>query len=426
MINEYCKTAIANCKLHDFTYSHAPGTSARSHAPAWERNSPTLRRRKNCEFDYVVEPAPGTPERPEIAFPRRNVGTRMTTLSVDRRGIRGSICNLQSLCLWLAIAISLSAGAPASADVYSDVQPKIVKIYGAGGFRGMAAYQSGMLISADGHILTVFSHVLDTDYITVVLADGRKFEAKLLGADPRMEIAVLKIAAADLPHFDLSKAVLGRAAENVLAFSNLFNVAIGDEPASVQHGVISVLTKLEARQGVYETPYRGPVYVLDVKTNNPGAGGGALVTRRGELLGMLGKELKNAMNSTYLNYAIPTSAMQESIESIKAGKMVARRDEDPRTKPRRSLTLDALGVVLVPDVLERTPPYVEQVRDGSPAEKAGVRPDDLIVLLGDQLVQSCKFLRGDLEYIDYQDPVRLMLLRGQELIDVTLQSEEKR
>jgi S1-C subfamily serine protease len=319
-----------------------------------------------------------------------------------------------------------SIGSPASADIYSDVQPKVVKIYGAGGFRGMAAYQSGMLISPEGHVLTMFSHVLDTDYITVVLADGRKFEAKLLGADPRMEIAVLKIAAADLPHFDLSKAVLGRAAENVLAFSNLFNVANGDEPASVQHGIISVLTKLEARQGVYETPYRGPVYVLDVKTNNPGAGGGALVTRRGELLGMLGKELKNAMNSTYLNYAIPTSAMHESIESIKAGKMVARRDEDPKIKPGRSLTLDALGVVLIPDVLERTPPYVEQVRIGSPAEKAGIRPDDLIVLLGDQLVQSCKLLRDDLEYIDYQDPVALLLLRGQELIEVTLQNEEKR
>jgi S1-C subfamily serine protease len=325
----------------------------------------------------------------------------------------------------LFILILSSFCPPASADVYSEVQPKIVKIYGAGGFRGMEPYQSGMLISSEGHILTVFSYVLDTDYITVVLADGRKFEAKLLGADPRLEIAVLKIAAADLPCFDPTKAAIARPAENVLAFSNLFNVAIGDEPASVQHGIVSVLTKLEARQGVYETPYRGPVYVLDVKTNNPGAAGGALVTRRGELVGMLGKELKNALNSTYLNYAIPAAEMQDSITAIKAGKMVSRREEDPKKKPPRSLTLDALGVTLVPDVLERTPPYVEQVRAGSPAEKAGVRPDDLIILLGDRLVQSCKFLRADLEYIDYQDPVKLTLLRGQELIEVTLQGEEK-
>ena len=83
-----------------------------------------------------------------------------------------------------------------------------------------------MLISPEGHILTVFSYVLDTDYITVVLSDGRKFEAKLLGADPHLEIAVLKIGATDLPYFDLPKAATGRMAENVLAFSNLFNVAI--------------------------------------------------------------------------------------------------------------------------------------------------------------------------------------------------------
>jgi serine protease Do len=333
---------------------------------------------------------------------------------------------LQFLCFFLALAIFSTICTPAFAAVYSDVQPKMVKIYGAGGFRGMEPYQSGMLISPQGHLLTAFSYVLDTDYITVVLADGRKFEAKLLGADPRLEVAVLKINASDLPCFDLTKAAIGQAGEDVLAFSNLFNVAIGDEPASVQHGIISVLTKLEARQGVYETPYRGPVYVLDVKSNNPGAAGGALVTRRGELLGMLGKELRNAMNSTYLNYAIPIAELQNAVEAIKGGKYVARHEEDQKKKPPRSLTLDALGIVLVPDVLERTPPYVEQVRSGSPAERAGIRPDDLVILMGGRLVQSCKFLRADLDFIDYQDPVKLTLLRGQDLIEVTLQGDEKR
>jgi S1-C subfamily serine protease len=334
--------------------------------------------------------------------------------------------NMKSFNAIFAVIVLATLWRTASADVYSEVQPKIVKIYGAGGFRGMEPYQSGVLISPEGHILTVFSYVLDTDYITVVLSDGRKFEAKLLGVDPHLEIAVLKIGTADLPYFDLPKAATARMAENVLAFSNLFNVAIGDEAVSVQHGVISALTMLSARQGTYETPYRGPIYVLDVKTNNPGAAGGALVTWHGELLGILGKELKNSLNSTYLNYAIPIAELFDSIEAVKAGKMVARHEEDSRNKPRQSLTLDALGIILVPNVLERTPPYVEQVRAGSPAEKAGVRPDDLVVLLGGQLVQSCKILRNDLDYIDYQDAVMITLLRGQELIEVTLQGEEKR
>jgi len=66
--------------------------------------------------------------------------------------------------------------------VIDRVQPKIVKIYGAGGLRGLEAYQSGFLFSAEGHILSVFSYVLDSQVITVVLDDGRKYEPQMLGA----------------------------------------------------------------------------------------------------------------------------------------------------------------------------------------------------------------------------------------------------
>jgi S1-C subfamily serine protease len=328
-------------------------------------------------------------------------------------------CILQSLLLVLLFSVPASA---AIVDTVDRVQPKIVKIYGAGGFRGMEAYQSGILISSEGHVLTTFSHVLDTDQITVVLTDGRRFEAKLLGADPRLEVAVLKIEATGLPCFELAQAAKVNAGVRVLAFSNIFGVATGNEPVSVQKGTISVMTRLEARRGAFETPYRGPVYVLDVTTNNPGAAGGALVTRQGELAGMLGKELRNALNNTWLNYAIPIAELRSSVADIRAGRFVARRDAEAAKKPPRSLDLASLGIVLIPDVLERTPPYVDRVRSGSPAEKAGVRPDDLVLLLGDRLVQSCKALMSDLEYVDYEDPIKLTLLRGQDLIEVSLRS----
>jgi serine protease Do len=317
----------------------------------------------------------------------------------------------------------LSSSAPASiVDAVDQTQPKLVKIYGAGGFRGMEAYQSGILISPQGHILTVFSHVLDTEYITAVLADGRKFEAKLLGADPRLEVALLKIDAAELPCFDLTKAAKAEAGTGVLAFSNPFGVASGNEPASVQRGTISVVTRLDARRGVSDTPYRGPVYVLDVTTNNPGAAGGALLTRQGELVGLLGKELRNALNNTWINYAIPIAELCPSVAEIRSGKFVARREPEAAKKPSRSLDLGALGIVLIPDVLERTPSYVDHVRPGSPAEKAGLRPDDLILLLGERLIQSCKILVSELEYVDYEDPVTLTVLRGQDLITFSLRS----
>jgi S1-C subfamily serine protease len=327
--------------------------------------------------------------------------------------------------LTLACAILVFAPIVSSAAIVDAIdrsQPKMVKIYGAGGIQGMEAYQSGMLISPEGHVLTVFSHVLDTDTLTVVLADGRKFDAKLLGADPRLEAAVLKIDASGLPCFDLAKAARLAGGARILALSNIFNVAMGDEPVSVQKGTVSVVTRLEARRGVFETPYHGPIYVLDVTTNNSGAAGGALVTRQGELAGMLGKELRNAMNNTWLNYAVPIEELRRSVDDIRAGKFVAQRESEAVKKPQRSLSLASLGIALIPDVVERTPPYVDHVQAGSAAEKAGIRPDDLVVLLGDRLIQSCKGLNADLENIDYEDAVKLTVLRGQELIEFQLRS----
>jgi serine protease Do len=303
----------------------------------------------------------------------------------------------------------------------------MVKIYGAGGVRGLEGYQSGVLISAQGHILTVFSHALDTDYISATLADGRKFEAKLLGADPGLDVAVLKIEAKGLPYFELRDAVTVQSGDRVLALSNAFGVAMGDEPQSVQHGTVSVVTRLDARRGVFETPYHGPVYVLDLVSNNPGAAGGALITRRGQLAAMLGKELRNSLNNTWLNYALPIEQLRPSVEVIRAGKFVARPEKQTPQKPARSMDLERLGIVLVPDVLERTPAFVEQVRGGSPAARAGVKPDDLILLVGNHLTQSCKALRTELELIDRDDRVRLTMLRGVDLMEVVLEppDEEK-
>ncbi len=266
----------------------------------------------------------------------------------------------------------------------------MVKLYGAGGFEGLEAYQSGFLVSAEGHILTAWSYVLDTDFLTVMLADGRKLEAKLVGADPRLEIAVLKVDVQGVEHFDLAHSATGDAGTRVWAVSNLFGVATGDEPDSVQHGVVAAKAQLDARRGVYETPYHGPIYVIDCVTNNPGAAGGALVNLRGELLGILGKELRNSQNNVWLNYAIPLDQFTTAVDEIIAGKthVVPEKSDTPTRREAAESISTGYGVVLVPDVLERTPPYVEAVRAASPAAAAGLKADDLIVLVGDHLVQS--------------------------------------
>jgi len=329
---------------------------------------------------------------------------------------RGFLAAL-AVCL---LAAGAARAAPSYADVIDHVQPKIVKVYGAGGFRGLEAYQSGILISEDGLVLTVWSYVLDSEETTVTLDDGRRFKAKLLGADPRLELAVLKIDGVNLDHFELAASLPAEAGARVLAFSNLFGVATGDERVSVQHGAIAAKSRLEARRGVFETTYKGPVYVIDAMTNNPGAAGGALTDRQGQLVGMLGKELRNAMNNTWMNYAIPIAEMTKTIDEIRSGKFVRKPDVDVTAKPEKSLSLALLGIVLVPDVLERTPPFVDGLVPGSPAAKAGLRPDDLVLFVNDRLVQTCKALHEELELIDRVDKVKLTVIRGQDLTDVTL------
>lgn len=319
-----------------------------------------------------------------------------------------------------------AASAPAQqslAKVITAVQPKMVKLYGAGGVQGLEAYQSAFLISDEGHILTAWSYVLDADVITATLDDGRKLTAEMVGMDPRLEIAVLKIDAQDLPHFNLDEAVAAEAGQRVLAFSNLYGVAAGNEPTSVLRGIVSAKADLAARRGAFETNYRGKVYVLDAMTNNPGAAGGALTDSKGRLVGLLGKELRNSQTNTWLNYAIPISELTQAVVDIRAGKLRTANRNETVKKPKEAHTLALLGLQLVPDFLPKTPPFVESVRPMSPAAKADIRTDDLILFVNEQLVPSHKQVLEELSFVDRVDPVRLTIQRGQELLEVQLTLE---
>lgn len=336
------------------------------------------------------------------------------------------VCNF--LCRWtrlaaLAALLSLPGAAAAQnsfAQATAEIQPKMVKIYGAGGLRGLEAYQTGFLISGDGYILTVWSYVLDADVVDVALFDGRKFEAQLVGMDPRLEIALVKIETTDAAHFNLDEAVVLEPGARVLAVNNLYGVSFGSEALSVLHGIVSAKTDLAARSGVYETNYCGPVYVLDAMTNNPGAPGGALTDRRGRLAGQLGKELRNTQTNTLLNFAIPISELVQAVDDIRAGKTQPLvRDEDAK-KPKEPHTLAGLGILLVSSPIERTPPFVEAVKIDSPAAKAGLKRDDLILFVNGRIVASCRLAAEELSWIDRLEEVRLTVQRGQELQELVL------
>jgi serine protease Do len=300
------------------------------------------------------------------------------------------------------------------------VQSKVVKIFGAGGLKGLAPYGSGFVVSAEGHIVTVWSHVLDSDVVTVVLDNGRRHYAKVLGAEPQLDLAVLKIDGEDLPHFDVKSAVVVGVGTRVLAFSNLFKVATGDEPVSVMHGVVSTTTKLDARRGRFQAPYSGPVYIVDAVTNNPGAAGGVLTTQNGRLVGMIGRELRSSDTSLWLNYVVPMKELEGKIGEIISGKFSSSTLENEAPPPETAISPLELGLILVPDVVYRTPAYIDQVVPGSQAAALDLRPDDLIVFVNNEVVPSIRSLQGELSKARPGSALNLVVRRGKALISVTL------
>ena len=235
-----------------------------------------------------------------------------------------------------------------------DAQRRVVKVYGAGGISGLEAYQSGFIVSPDGHIATAWSYVLDVEPI-VLLDDGRRFESKIVGFEPSLELAILKVEASELPYFSVSEQVSAQWGDPVIAVSNLFNIATGNEPASVMQGSIASTSDLQARRGTFKTPYKGQVLILDLVANNPGAAGGAVVDVEGRLVGMLGKELRDSVTGVWLNYAVPASSLRKAIGDIIAGRKTSAPPEANPTLPRgKSHGILSLGL-MVPDVLEATP-----------------------------------------------------------------------
>jgi len=352
-----------------------------------------------------------------LGFTQRRLTTRASR-SIARLVIAIALC-------LLAILPSPVARAQSTID---RVLPRMVKIFGAGGIRNLYAYSTGFVISPDGHIVTIWNHVLDTDQISVVLHDGRRFSATVVSAEPQLNLALLKlqIEGLNLPFIDLDTAVDAAPGTRAYAFSNMFKVATGDESVSVMHSSIAARTKLSTRRGAFEVPYDGDLYVLDAATNNSGAGGGLVTDIRGRPVGMIGRELRNSESNTWVNYAIPLTTIRPVVEEMISGEYKSKTTSDIEDdNPRRFRPRD-FGFLMVPDVVRRTPAYVESVVPKSNAEKVGIRPDDLILFVNDDLIQSCRSLNDRLGRLEAGDTMKLILRRGDDLVSVELIAKKKK
>lgn len=308
-------------------------------------------------------------------------------------------------------------------DISADVSPRMVKIYGAGGGGGLENYQTGFFISAEGRVLSVNSPVLDTDEVTLVTDEGTRLSAKVVRTDPLLGLALLQaeLSGETAPCFKLQpESPAAQPGANIFAVSNLFNVATGAEALSVQRGVVAGEAPLELMSPFDPSvKQQQTVLLVDVVTSNPGAAGGVIVDTRGELQGMIGPERRSNVTGAWHNYSLPTRLLAEALSRLEQP-TPTRPTTDRVQRPDAAELARRWGLWLAPEISPRTPAYVDDVMPGSPAEAAGLKPDDLVVFVAEMSTASVAEALAALTLLRDAGEVTLLVERNGELVRIIL------
>ncbi len=232
---------------------------------------------------------------------------------------------------------------------------------------------SGFIISADGYVLTNY-HVVDgADEVQVRLIDHREFEAKVIGADQRSDIALLKIDATNLPRVRFAQPGQLKVGEWVLAIGSPFGLDY-----SVSAGIVSAIGRSIPNE-------RNENYVPFIQTDvaiNPGNSGGPLFNLDGEVVGINSQIYTRSGGSIGLSFSIPVALVLDVTEQLKASGKVSRG--------RLGVGIQDVDKDLAKSFGLETPvgALVSHVEDGGPAAKAGLRVGDIIVEFDGKGVES--------------------------------------
>ncbi|HAT31759.1 MAG TPA: 2-alkenal reductase [Janthinobacterium sp.] len=232
-----------------------------------------------------------------------------------------------------------------------------------------ASLGSGVIVSPQGYILTNNHVVEGADQIDVVLADGRKAAATVVGLDPETDLAVIKIKLDNLPVIVLGHIEQARVGDVVLAIGNPFGVG-----QTVTMGIISALGRNNLHINHFEN------FIQTDASINFGNSGGALVDTRGNLLGINSAIYSQSGGSVGIGFAIPVSTVKSVMdEIIKSGQVVRgwigveTRDVLPEEVPSFEMT-------------RSSGPFIAGVVKNGPADRAGMKPGDILLTVGGKAV----------------------------------------
>jgi len=255
---------------------------------------------------------------------------------------------------------------------------------------------SGFIISKDGYILTNNHVVGDADKITVKMHDGRELEGKLIGADPKSEVAVIKVDATDLPILELGDSSTLEIGEWVIAVGNPFGLS---ETLTV--GVVSAKGRSNLRIAEYED------FIQTDAAINPGNSGGPLLDIDGRVIGINTAIFSQSGGYMGIGFAIPIN-MAKSIKNqlVEDGKVVRGflgvrlNREEVDADMAKSFGLEEAGGVLIAELIK-----------GSPAEAAGIEAGDIITKVNGEKVSDNGSFRNKVAMIEPGTKVNFTVFR---------------
>lgn len=233
-----------------------------------------------------------------------------------------------------------------------------------------ASLGSGFIISEDGYVLTNAHVIADTDEVVVKLTNKREYRAKVVGADPYTDVALLKIDARGLPMVKVGDPGKLEAGEWVAAIGAPFGF-----DNSVTVGVVSAKGRL-LPNGSYV-----PFIQTDVAVN-PGNSGGPLFSTRGEVVGINSQIYSQTGGYMGISFAIPIDLAIGISEQLRQSGKVTRGRIGVQLQ---ELTMDLASTLGMKDTQGA---LVAAIQRGGPADRAGIRPGDVILALNEQPVQS--------------------------------------